>query len=40
MDNRITHEYDNISDEVIWTIIMRELPKLRIELQKLIKYDE
>ncbi len=38
--NRITHEYDNISDEVIWTIIMRELPKLRIEVQKLIKYDE
>ena len=32
--NRIAHEYDNISDEVIWTIIVRELPKLREELIK------
>lgn len=27
--NRIAHEYDNISDEVIWTIIIRELPELK-----------
>jgi uncharacterized protein with HEPN domain len=33
--NRIAHEYDNISDEVIWTIIVRELPKLRDEILKL-----
>ena len=33
--NRIAHEYDNISDEVIWTIIMRELPKLKGEILKL-----
>ena len=33
--NRIAHEYDNISDEVIWTIIVRELPKLKEELLKL-----
>lgn len=33
--NRITHEYDNISDEVIWTIIIRELPILRDEITKL-----
>jgi uncharacterized protein with HEPN domain len=32
--NRIAHEYDNISDEVIWTIIVRELPKLREEIIK------
>ena len=24
--NRIIHSYDNISDEVIWTIVSRELP--------------
>ena len=30
--NRITHEYDNISDEIIWTIIIRELPKLKVEI--------
>jgi uncharacterized protein with HEPN domain len=33
--NRIAHEYDNISDEVIWTIIVRELPKLKEEILKL-----
>src|SRR5690554_4584688 len=33
--NRIAHEYDNISDEVIWTIIVRELPKLKEEIAKL-----
>jgi uncharacterized protein with HEPN domain len=35
--NRIAHEYDNISDEVIWTIIVRELPKLKEEIIKLKK---
>jgi uncharacterized protein with HEPN domain len=33
--NRIAHEYDNISDEVIWTIIVRELPKLKDEITKI-----
>ena len=35
--NRIAHEYDNISDEVIWTIIVRELPKLKEEIIKIKK---
>jgi uncharacterized protein with HEPN domain len=35
--NRIAHEYDNISDEVIWTIVVRELPKLKMEILKLKK---
>jgi uncharacterized protein with HEPN domain len=35
--NRIAHEYDNISDEVIWTIILRELPKLKNEINNLKK---
>lgn len=33
--NRIAHEYDSISDEIIWTIINKELPKLKIEISKL-----
>lgn len=33
--NRIAHEYDNISDEIIWTIITKELPKLREEIKNL-----
>ncbi len=33
--NRIAHEYDSISDEVIWTIIIKELPELKIEISEL-----
>lgn len=35
--NRIIHSYDNISDELIWTIICKELPKLKIQVDKLIE---
>jgi uncharacterized protein with HEPN domain len=35
--NRIIHSYDNISDEVIWTIIIRDLPKLKIQIDELTK---
>ena len=35
--NRIIHSYDNISDEIIWTIVVRELPKLKIEVQKYLE---
>jgi uncharacterized protein with HEPN domain len=34
--NRIIHTYDNISDEVIWTIVTRDLPKLKTQVDKLI----
>jgi uncharacterized protein with HEPN domain len=34
--NRIIHSYDNISDEVIWTIVSRELPELKKQIEKLI----
>lgn len=37
--NRIAHEYDSISDEVIWTIIIRELPKLKKEIQSKHQID-
>ena len=30
--NRIIHSYDNISDEVIWTIVCRELPELKTQV--------
>lgn len=35
--NRIIHSYDNISDEIIWTIIIKELPILKIEIENLLK---
>jgi uncharacterized protein with HEPN domain len=34
--NRIIHSYDNISDEVIWTIVSRELPDLLEEVKSLL----
>jgi len=34
--NRIIHSYDNISDEVIWTIVCRELPDLKVQLEEII----
>lgn len=34
--NRIIHSYDNISDEVIWTIVSRELPDLLEEVKRLL----
>ncbi len=35
--NRIAHEYDAISDEIMWAIIIRELPKLKKEIIRLKK---
>ncbi|NOY95588.1 MAG: DUF86 domain-containing protein [Chlorobi bacterium] len=34
--NRIIHGYDTISDDVIWGIIINHLPKLKIEIEKLL----
>jgi uncharacterized protein with HEPN domain len=35
--NRIIHSYDNISDEVIWTIVSRELPDLKKQVTELLR---
>jgi uncharacterized protein with HEPN domain len=35
--NRIIHGYDNISDELIWGIIINDLPKLKFEIQAFLK---
>jgi len=35
--NRLAHEYDNISDEIIWTIVIRELPKLKQEILDILE---
>ena len=34
--NRIIHSYDNISDEVIWTIVCRERPELKSQVEKFL----
>jgi uncharacterized protein with HEPN domain len=34
--NRIIHSYDNIADDMIWSIIVNSLPKLKIEIKDLL----
>ena len=34
--NRIIHGYDNVSDEIIWGIVIQYLPVLKSEIEELI----
>jgi uncharacterized protein with HEPN domain len=35
--NRIIHGYDSVSDEVIWGVVVRHIPVLREEIERLIE---
>lgn len=35
--NQVIHAYDNISDETIWAILINHLPKLKVEIDKLLE---
>ena len=35
--NRIIHGYDTVSKDIIWGIVIRDLPKLETEIKKLLK---
>ena len=35
--NRITHGYDSVSEDIIWSIATRDLPELEKEINKLLK---
>ena len=35
--NRIIHGYDSVSDETIWGIIIKQIPILKIEIEKLLE---
>lgn len=35
--NRIAHGYDKISDDLIWSIVINHLPKLKEEVTTLLK---
>lgn len=37
--NQVIHSYDSISDEIIWSIIINHLPKLRTEITRLIELN-
>ena len=35
--NRVIHGYDSVSEDVIWAIVVQELPKLDKEIDELLK---
>ncbi len=35
--NRIIHSYDNIADDMIWSIVINSLPKLKSEIKSKLK---
>ena len=35
--NRIMHVYDTVSDEIIWSIVIKYLPVLKTEIQIYLK---
>jgi len=37
--NRISHGYDTIEDSLIWGIVINHLPKLKEEVQSLLKQE-
>ena len=40
LQNKISHEYDHISSENIWSIVIRHLPLLKEEVEQLIAGSE
>lgn len=34
--NRIIHGYDNVSDDMVWSIVINHLPKLKVEVSRLL----
>lgn len=34
--NRISHGYDSVSEDIIWAIVIREIPNLDIEIGRLL----
>ena len=34
--NRIIHGYDSVSDEIIWSVVVKFIPILKLEVEKLL----
>ncbi len=34
--NRIIHGYDSVSEDIVWSIVVRDFPELLIEVQQLL----
>lgn len=37
--NRLIHSYDNLDDAIVWAIIKKHIPILKIEVTKILKED-
>ena len=37
--NRVIHDYAAVTDDVIWKIVINDLPKLKIEVEGLLNTD-
>ena len=35
--NRIAHGYDKISDDLIWSIVINHIPKLKVEVEGILE---
>ncbi len=35
--NRIIHGYDTVSDDLIWSIVINHIPKLKVEISDLLR---
>ena len=35
--NRIAHGYDKISDDLIWSIVINHIPKLKVEISSMLE---
>ncbi len=35
--NRVIHSYDNVSENIVWGVIIKHLPQLKKEIEGLIK---
>ena len=35
--NRIIHGYDSVSEEILWAIVVKDLPNLKNEIHKLLQ---
>ena len=35
--NRVIHGYDSVSDATIWSIVIKHIPRLKVEVKQLLK---
>jgi uncharacterized protein with HEPN domain len=38
--NKLTHGYDEIENVLVWSIVIKHLPILKEEAERLIRYDQ